>query len=330
MKAFIMSRKFFLTLFTLLILFSQQNQVFAELAAVPFSEDAKWRTCFTPTIKGKQRCTDMLVDIIDDASESIYMQAYSFTSQPIADALERAAERDVKVNVIFDRGQGQSQYSQRLPLAKNTKVNVYVDKPTKLAHNKVVIVDAQITVTGSFNYSKSAQNGNTENLLAIQDKDLAKNYYRNWLRRYMRVTRQKATRNGGYTVPTPNGKKAASKIAEIKSPDFSRKRRAMEALEEKEDETTNPKGKENAKRLDTRSSEKRNEQYKPTESGATKRAQVTSSPLTPTSANTESAPKRTPFSPVPFRFDELLSSKNDETSMTAAQAALQAALEAQQ
>lgn len=220
-----MKSKFFLTLS---VLFAITTHTLHAFDSVPFEEGSRWRTCFTPNEKGQQKCSDMIVDIIDTATESIRMQAYSFTAQPIADALTRAAERGVDVKVIFDKGQGASQYSQKLPLA-DTKVKVYVDRPSRLAHNKVIVVDKNITITGSFNYSKSAQVGNTENLIAIQDPKLAETYYKNWLRRYTKVTRQKTTRNGGYTVATPNGKKAAQEIALIKSPDYtsSRKRKTI-------------------------------------------------------------------------------------------------------
>lgn len=295
MKNYVLKSKFFLSFIVLVSISTQQLHAFD---AVPFEENARWRTCFTPTPKGKKKCTDMLVDIIDGSTSNIYMQAYSFTSQPIADALERAAERGVEVSVIFDHGQGQSQYSQRLPLA-GTKVNVYVDKPSRLAHNKVVIVDEKITVTGSFNYSKSAQYGNTENLLAIEDPSLAQNYYKNWLRRLEKVKRQKATRTGGYVTETPHSKKEASrKIADIQSPSFvSGAKRSASSISEVQSDTE-PKRHDQRPRM----------------------------PLTPVAVNKFSSPD----SPAVPRFpiEELEKESQKSKALQAAEAAVAAAEEA--
>jgi phosphatidylserine/phosphatidylglycerophosphate/cardiolipin synthase-like enzyme len=50
-----------------------------------------------------------------------------------------------------------------------------------IAHNKVMIVDDNIVITGSFNFTNSAQTRNAENLLVLRSADLAQNYKANWL-----------------------------------------------------------------------------------------------------------------------------------------------------
>ena len=49
-----------------------------------------------------------------------------------------------------------------------------------IAHNKVMILDGQTVITGSFNFTKSAEEGNAENLLIIHSQDLARKYTGNW------------------------------------------------------------------------------------------------------------------------------------------------------
>jgi phosphatidylserine/phosphatidylglycerophosphate/cardiolipin synthase-like enzyme len=49
-----------------------------------------------------------------------------------------------------------------------------------IAHNKVMIIDGETVITGSFNFTKAAEESNAENLLVIRDKKLAERYIKNW------------------------------------------------------------------------------------------------------------------------------------------------------
>ncbi len=49
-----------------------------------------------------------------------------------------------------------------------------------VAHNKVLVIDGEIVITGSFNFTKAAEENNAENLIIIHDKKLASLYSKNW------------------------------------------------------------------------------------------------------------------------------------------------------
>jgi phosphatidylserine/phosphatidylglycerophosphate/cardiolipin synthase-like enzyme len=55
-----------------------------------------------------------------------------------------------------------------------------IDAEHAIAHNKIIIVDGETVITGSFNFTKAAQEKNAENLLIIHDKALAAQYTQNW------------------------------------------------------------------------------------------------------------------------------------------------------
>ena len=55
-----------------------------------------------------------------------------------------------------------------------------IDAQHAIAHNKVMIIDGEIVITGSFNFTKAAEVNNAENLLVIHDKKLAERYIKNW------------------------------------------------------------------------------------------------------------------------------------------------------
>jgi phosphatidylserine/phosphatidylglycerophosphate/cardiolipin synthase-like enzyme len=124
-------------------------------------------------------CEEALVAIIDSARSQVLVQAYSFTSTPLAGALKRARSRGLDVRVILDKSQRTERYSG-LTYLVHAGVPVWVDDAHAIAHNKIVLVDGQITGTGSYNLTKSASVSNAENLLILQDRGLTAVYIANW------------------------------------------------------------------------------------------------------------------------------------------------------
>lgn len=125
-------------------------------------------------------CTEAVVNELNSARKSVLVQAYSFTSAPIAGALLEAHKRGVKVEVILDKSQETEKYSEADFLA-NTGVSVRIDAKHAIAHNKIMVIDDATVITGSFNFTKAAEQSNAENLLVIRSPELAGVYTGNWL-----------------------------------------------------------------------------------------------------------------------------------------------------
>lgn len=113
-------------------------------------------------------CTQMVRNAIAKAQKTILVQAYSFTSLPIANALIAAHQRGVEVRILVDRSQLTGKYTQVHHIAKHG-IAVAVDQVRGLAHNKVMIIDDDYVLTGSFNWTRAAETVNAENLLLIRD-----------------------------------------------------------------------------------------------------------------------------------------------------------------
>jgi len=124
-------------------------------------------------------CTDAIIRELNKAQTTILVQAYSFTSAPIAKALLNAHKRGVKVEVILDKSQRTQKYSSSTFLF-NVGIPVKIDARHAIAHNKVMVIDGETVITGSFNFTKAAEEKNAENLLIISDKKLAERYTKNW------------------------------------------------------------------------------------------------------------------------------------------------------
>jgi phosphatidylserine/phosphatidylglycerophosphate/cardiolipin synthase-like enzyme len=127
----------------------------------------------------KGGCTDAIVREIEAAGSSLFIQAYSFTSVPIAKAVVSAHQRGIHVEVILDSGQKTDKYSSA-DFLHHAGVPVLIDGEHAIAHNKIMIIDGRTVITGSFNFSKQAENSNAENLLVIRDKNFADKYAANW------------------------------------------------------------------------------------------------------------------------------------------------------
>jgi phosphatidylserine/phosphatidylglycerophosphate/cardiolipin synthase-like enzyme len=142
----------------------------------PFAQDhPSWSVYFSP----RGGCTETIVRELDHAKTSVLVQAYSFTSAPIAKALLDAHKRRVRVQVLLDKSQRTEKYSSATFLF-NQGIPVKIDAAHAIAHNKVMVIDGETVITGSFNFTKAAEEKNAENLFVIRDRRLAELYTRNW------------------------------------------------------------------------------------------------------------------------------------------------------
>jgi len=103
------------------------------------------------------------VDTLAGAHSTVLVQAYSFTSEPIAQALIEAYARGVDVEVILDKSQRTEDDARARPLL-DAGIPVRSDAVHAIAHNKVMVIDGDTVITGSFNFTKAAEERNAETL----------------------------------------------------------------------------------------------------------------------------------------------------------------------
>jgi phosphatidylserine/phosphatidylglycerophosphate/cardiolipin synthase-like enzyme len=126
-------------------------------------------------------CTKAIIREIDNATMEILVQTYSFASAPVAKALVTAKRRAVNIEVMLHKDQKKEKQSSATFLT-NAQVPTYIDSAHTIAYNKIIIIDKETVISGSFNFTKAADGKNTENLLIIRNKDLALLYIDNWLK----------------------------------------------------------------------------------------------------------------------------------------------------
>ncbi len=160
--------------------------------AVPQAAQGTVEVFFTPWDDAE----GAIVRALGDARKSIHVQAYLITSRPITNALLAALARGVKVELLADREMAIKGANSQVSELASHGVSVWLETRYTAAHNKVIIIDAvadkistgatpavPTVITGSYNYTWSAQARNAENLLLLRgDANLARHYLDNWQR----------------------------------------------------------------------------------------------------------------------------------------------------
>ena len=131
----------------------------------------------------------LIVDGIRRARQQILVQAFSFTSRTLANALIAAKRRGVDVRVMADREQTFSGESSRITDLVQAGIPVTLEVRYQSAHNKVMVIDAgtpgAAVITGSYNWTYAAQYKNAENVLILRhNPDIVHAYAANWRRHY--------------------------------------------------------------------------------------------------------------------------------------------------
>lgn len=125
-----------------------------------------------------------LVELLDNAQTSISFLAYSFTADPLGEAIRQRAEAGVKVSGVMDTDQVASNSGTEYDAFRAAGLDVRLDGNQGLMHHKFMIIDGKIVVTGSYNFSASAETTNDENVLVIYDSVIAQQYQQEFQRVY--------------------------------------------------------------------------------------------------------------------------------------------------
>lgn len=131
------------------------------------------RVYFSPA--GGQAAREAILEVLEQARQEIAVAAYVLTDTRIAQALVKAHRRGVRVQVVIDARNLQNSLDETLQQAG---IDVRKDGNPYTMHHKVIVVDGEWVVTGSYNFTNSGFGRNNENLLILRDTALAQRYQR--------------------------------------------------------------------------------------------------------------------------------------------------------
>lgn len=126
---------------------------------------------------------------VASARRDIHVQAFLLTSRNLARALLAAQRRGIRVRVLADRSMAEQGGNSRIHELAGAGIEVRLETRYASAHNKILLIDAEsehpVVITGSYNFTFSAQARNAENLLILRDNPaLARRYLVNWRRHH--------------------------------------------------------------------------------------------------------------------------------------------------
>lgn len=135
-------------------------------------EDTRVEVYFSPDDGVAER----LVELVQGAQDSVYFLAYSFTLDELAEALVERSQAGVRVAGVMEARQVASNTGSDYERFLAAGLDVRLDGNPNNMHHKVLIIDEQVVVTGSYNLSLNAETRNDENSLVIFDPEVADLY----------------------------------------------------------------------------------------------------------------------------------------------------------
>jgi len=133
------------------------------------------------------RVARRIVALLRGAKTSINFMAYSFTANDFGDIVRQKAQDGLTVTGVMDESQIKSNTGTEFDVFSQVGLSVYPDGNQGLMHHKVIIIDREIVITGSYNFTASAERNNDENVLIFFDKQIASFYLEEFQRVYTRA-----------------------------------------------------------------------------------------------------------------------------------------------
>jgi phosphatidylserine/phosphatidylglycerophosphate/cardiolipin synthase-like enzyme len=118
---------------------------------------------------------NIILQRLRKAKISIHFMAFSFTSPGIGEMMIRKMKEGLQVQGIFERRGTKEAHSQYTKM-KLEEMAVKLDHNRNLMHHKVIVIDGSRVIMGSYNFSRNANRSNDENILIIDNKDIAAEY----------------------------------------------------------------------------------------------------------------------------------------------------------
>lgn len=113
-----------------------------------------------------------LAALINNADQEILFMAFSFTLSDIGDSMLDRTDAGVEVRGVFETTGSETDFSY-YPILLSEGIQVRQDGNPRIMHHKVIIIDRDTVIFGSYNFSRSANDSNDENLLIVYDPTFA-------------------------------------------------------------------------------------------------------------------------------------------------------------
>mgnify|MGYP005853412517 CR=1 FL=1 len=133
-------------------------------------------------------CLEQILKLIHSAKKEILVSTYTFTSREITNALLEMKDKGISIRIVLDGEQAETKFSKYEYIRKNNlpvRVTHYTKKGflKPKMHHKFMVVDRSVVLTGSYNFTASAEKINDENCVIIRDEpDVSEKFYKEFER----------------------------------------------------------------------------------------------------------------------------------------------------
>jgi len=124
------------------------------------------------------------VNLVNNAQKSIYFMAFSFTADEIGDAVRARAKEGVTVAGVMETEQVNSNVGTEFDPFQQAGLDVLRDGNEGQMHHKVMIIDENTVIFGSYNFTTSAEIRNDETLLVVYNEQIAAQFMAEFQRVY--------------------------------------------------------------------------------------------------------------------------------------------------
>jgi len=135
------------------------------------SESKNEISCFSP----QNQCADTIIDFLKRAENSIQICVFTISDNSITKQIVNCHERGVKIKLITDNDKQYDRGSDISYLA-GKGIEIRVDMTRHHMHHKFAIVDNNELLTGSYNWTRSANIYNQENLIITDSSELIRRF----------------------------------------------------------------------------------------------------------------------------------------------------------
>jgi phosphatidylserine/phosphatidylglycerophosphate/cardiolipin synthase-like enzyme len=128
---------------------------------------------------------ERLITLVQNAQDEVLFMAYSFTDDDLALAMIEAVNSGINVAGVMDKSQALGNIGGEYGDLLENGIDVRLDSNPYSMHHKVILIDDQIIITGSYNFSNSAKTHNDENTLILHSSEIAQRYREEFERVWM-------------------------------------------------------------------------------------------------------------------------------------------------
>lgn len=120
-------------------------------------------------------CKKLILETIREATHKLDVCVFTISDDTISDALKAAFDRGLEIRILTDNLKVSDEGSD-IEYLYNSGIDIRIDRSENHMHHKFMVADGLVTITGSYNWTRSAEKYNQENVIWINDKQFSSSF----------------------------------------------------------------------------------------------------------------------------------------------------------